>query len=45
MITDIFGNLIPARSMWQKLCDGVYWDYFLVPEEKLEFFLTNVHVF
>jgi len=43
IITDLFGNLIPTLCMWQKLVDSVYWDYFLVPYEKLEFFLSEIH--
>lgn len=42
-IFDIYGNIIPTLDMWLALCDTVYWDYFLVPKEKIEFFLTNIH--
>lgn len=45
MITDIFGNLIPTLNMWDKLCDSVYWDYFLVPNEKITEFLLALHKF
>jgi FkbM family methyltransferase len=43
-ITDIFGNLIPTLETWEELCDTVYWDYFLVPKEKLRLFCTSMHV-
>lgn len=42
-VFDIYGNIIPTLDMWLALCDTVYWDYFLVPKEKIEFFLTNIH--
>jgi len=44
-ITDIYGNVIYGRDMWHKLCDSVYWDFFIVPEEKIELFLTSIHTF
>ena len=37
--TDIFGNPIFDLSEWEECCDSVYWDYFLVPREKLAKFL------
>ena len=42
-ITDIFGNIIPTLELWRELCDTVYWDYFLVPKEKIKYFWTQVH--
>jgi len=45
LVTDIYGNIIPTLSMWNILCDTVYWDYFIVPEEKIDFFLKRIHSF
>lgn len=42
-VTDIFGNPIFDLSEWEECCDSVYWDYFLVPREKLTKFLFHLH--
>ncbi len=42
-ITDIFGNLMPNSGAWEELCDSGYWDYFLVPQERLKEFYLRVH--
>ena len=31
---DLYGNLIDDRADWVTVCDSVYWDYLLVPDEK-----------
>lgn len=42
-VADIFGNPIFDLSEWEECCDSVYWDYFLVPREKLAKFLFCLH--
>lgn len=42
-LADIYGNIIFDPNIWEELCDSVYWDYFLVPKEKLKDFLLRVH--
>ncbi len=37
VISDLFGNLIQSRDEWLKICDLSFWDYFLVPREKRQF--------
>jgi FkbM family methyltransferase len=37
LISDLFGNLIETRQEWAKVCDFSYWDYFLLPQEKRQF--------
>ena len=37
VISDLFGNLIESHEEWGKICDLCYWDYFLVPHEKRQF--------
>lgn len=37
VISDLFGNLIESLEEWEKICDLSYWDYFLVPHEKRQF--------
>ena len=44
-ITDIYGNIIPTYEIWDQLCDSIYWDYFVVPSEKLGDFFKGIHFF
>lgn len=39
---DIFGNRLDSLDEWCRACDQVYWDYYLVPREKLGFFASKV---
>lgn len=39
---DIFGNIIETLDEWSGVCDQVYWDYYLVPYEKREWFQAKV---
>lgn len=34
-ISDLFGNIVSDREEWSQVSDQSYWDYFLVPSEKL----------
>ena len=34
--SDLFGNLIETESEWIRICDLSYWDYFLVPAERID---------
>ena len=38
VITDLFGNPIESIDIWRECVDSFYWDYYLVPKEKLSFF-------
>lgn len=40
-IFDIFLNDLSDKNDWMSACDTVYWDYFLVPVEKTEQFLSR----
>lgn len=42
-ITDIFGNVMISRDVWEVACDSIYWDYILVPAEKLSWFFDRIH--
>ena len=42
-ITDIFGNVIFDVGIWHSICDSNCWDYFLVPYEKIQDFLIEIH--
>ncbi len=35
VICDLFGAPIPSRSLWLTICDRSFWDWYLVPREKL----------
>lgn len=34
-ISDLFGNIVFDREEWSRVSDQSYWDYFLVPSERL----------
>ena len=34
-ISDLFGNIVSSREEWSRVSDQSYWDYFLVPSEKI----------
>ena len=36
VVSDLFGNPIEAESEWVSICDLSYWDYFLIPAERLD---------
>ncbi len=39
-ISDLCGNIVLNIEMWREVCDSVYWDYLLVPQERIkEFYL------
>jgi len=40
VITDLFGNPIESIDIWRECVDSFYWDYYLVPQEKLSFFAS-----
>ena len=42
-ITDLYGNIIFNIDVWRDVCDSVYWDWFLVPQEKIKHFLLVIH--
>ena len=44
MLLDLFGNPVPDAESWDKVVDGVYWDFFAVPVEKLSWFMDVVHM-
>jgi hypothetical protein len=37
VISDLFGNLIRSSDAWMRICDAAYWDYMLVPVERLDY--------
>ena len=39
--SDLFGNIIDTPERWDQICDVVYWDYFLVPKERLDWWRRN----
>lgn len=42
-ISDLCGNFVLNIDMWRDVCDSVYWDYFLVPQERVKEFLLKLH--
>lgn len=35
-LADVFGNLIEGEAEWLSICDRVYWDYFMIPNERVD---------
>ncbi|MCM8787757.1 MAG: FkbM family methyltransferase [Candidatus Omnitrophica bacterium] len=42
LICDLGGYVINSLEEWKKVVDKVYWDFYLIPKEKLNFFLTKI---
>jgi len=42
-IADLCGNIVLNLDMWREICDSVYWDYFLVPQERTKEFWLKMH--
>ncbi len=42
-IADLCGNIVLNLDMWREVCDSVYWDYFLVPQERIKEFWLKMH--
>lgn len=42
-ITDLWGNVVLGLKMWKEIVDSCYWDYFLVPKERIREFLLALH--
>jgi FkbM family methyltransferase len=38
ILFDVFLNSLEERADWELACDSIYWDYFMVPREKLDQF-------
>lgn len=45
VLSDLWGNTIQSQDVWQYVCDRIYWDYFLVPAEKIGFFKERLNNF
>jgi FkbM family methyltransferase len=37
LLSDLFGNIVEDETEWLKVCDVSYWDYFLLPEERKDY--------
>jgi FkbM family methyltransferase len=42
-VADIFGALCPDRDSWEKAVDYSYWDWFLVPQERVDFWKSGIY--
>jgi len=36
VLGDLWGNPIRTPEAWQKVCDAAYWDYFMIPEARID---------
>lgn len=43
IITDLWGNVILDLKMWEEIVNSCYWDYFLVPKERIREFWERLH--
>lgn len=43
VLSDLWGNIIPSMRVWKDVCDTIYWDFFLIPKEKLTFFSKRMN--
>ena len=41
-LSDLWGNIVRSKSEWSYVCDLSYWDYFIVPRERAEWW-TALH--
>jgi len=42
-IFDIFGNAMNSLEVWRTCVDSFYWDFYLVPNEKIKSFTADIH--
>jgi FkbM family methyltransferase len=35
-IGDLWGNPVASAESWRTICDAAYWDYFIIPNERVE---------
>lgn len=42
-ITDLWGNVMLNLKVWEEMVDSCYWDYFLVPQERIREFSIAMH--
>lgn len=38
-LSDLWGNVVRSKAEWNYVCDRSYWDYFIVPREKAEWWV------
>lgn len=43
LITDLWGNVMLSLEVWEKMVDSCYWDFFLVPKERICEFSLAMH--
>jgi FkbM family methyltransferase len=36
VVCDMFGAACPSLAVWERVCDAAYWDWFLVPRERMD---------
>jgi len=41
LVSDLFGNIVEDEAEWLKVCDVSYWDYYLLPEERRDFWRSR----
>lgn len=41
LLSDLFGNIVEDESEWLQVCDVSYWDYFMLPQERHDFWRSK----
>jgi FkbM family methyltransferase len=41
LLSDLFGNIVEDESEWLEVCDVSYWDFFLLPQERRDFWSSK----
>ena len=36
LLSDLYGNVVIDADQWEQVCDVSFWDYWLIPQERLE---------
>jgi FkbM family methyltransferase len=45
LVSDLFGNIVEDEREWLDVCDVSYWDFFLLPIERRDFWTTKFSSF
>ena len=41
LLSDPFGNVVEDEAEWLKVCDVSYWDYYMLPQERRDFWQSK----
>jgi FkbM family methyltransferase len=41
LLSDLFGNIVEDEAEWLRVCDVSFWDYYLLPKERRDFWRSR----